>query len=184
MLKTNTMNERVSPLTIKIGFGKLFDSYKKQLDSNIPLVAEKAKAVLDLEEKYPELAEGLETQEAIARHKAPIRFILDDLFSDLLTQNEIKIATAPFQEKILRASKRYQDIKSVVGEDFKMELTDFNDDEYYIMACSIILNSYYNYSVDFKRPFYYKIPDRNGIVRSYRVLYNADFVSITKGETT
>tara|TARA_Y100000815_G_scaffold84801_1_gene73521 strand:- start:36484 stop:38865 length:2382 start_codon:yes stop_codon:yes gene_type:complete len=183
MLKTNTMNERVSPLTIKIGFGKLFDSYKKQLDSNIPLVAEKAKAVLDLEEKYPELAEGLETQEAIARHKAPIRFILDDLFSDLLTQNEIKIATAPFQEKILRASKRYQDIKSVVGEDFKMELTDFNDDEYYIMACSIILNSYYNYSVDFKRPFYYKIPDRNGIVRSYRVLYNADFVSITKGET-
>ena len=80
MLKTNTMNERVSPLTIKIGFGKLFDSYKKQLDSNIPLVAEKAKAVLDLEEKYPELAEGLETQEAIARHKAPIRFILDDLF--------------------------------------------------------------------------------------------------------
>ncbi len=175
------MKERQSPLKIKIGFKKLFESYRNRLNSNIPAVAERAKAVLAIEQEYPELSKGVEKKTDLDRLSEPIHFVLQDLFPDVLTDNEIKIATAPFQEKVLRASRRYQNIRQTAGNDFKMELTDFNDSEYYIMACNIILSQYYGYHADFKRPFYYQIPMNNSLIKSYRVLYNGDFVDIEKG---
>ena len=39
-------------------------------------------------------------------------------------------------------------------------------------------NSYYNYGIDFSRPLYYDIPDKDGIVRHYRIAMNADFIEI------
>ncbi|MEC8884954.1 MAG: GAF domain-containing protein, partial [Bacteroidota bacterium] len=39
----------------------------------------------------------------------------------------------------------------------------------------VILNSYYNYDIDFKRPVFYEIPDKNGVIRTYRASINADF---------
>ena len=42
------------------------------------------------------------------------------------------------------------------------------------------LNQYYGYKLDFKRPFFYDIPDKNGFIRHYRIMYNADFVEILK----
>ncbi len=51
-------------------------------------------------------------------------------------------------------------------------------DDTYIIACTIILNFCYGYNLDFKRPFYYEIPDANGIIRYYKILYNADFTEI------
>ncbi len=176
------MEEKLSPLKIKIGFKKLFDAYRERLDSTNALIAERAKSILAIEKKYPVLSSGIESYEGVEELHEPIHQVLEDLFSEVLSNNEIKIATAPFQERVLRASKRYQDIRNVAGQDFSMELANFSEDEYYIMACSIILANYYGYSVDFRRPFYYKIPDTNGIIRSYRVLYNGDFVSVEKGE--
>ena len=52
------------------------------------------------------------------------------------------------------------------------------DDDRYIIACTTILNFYYGYNLNFKRPFYYEIPDANGIMRFYKILYNADFTEI------
>ena len=33
-----------------------------------------------------------------------------------------------------------------------------DDDEFYILGCSLILRSYYNYNIDFRRPYFYDIP--------------------------
>ena len=41
----------------------------------------------------------------------------------------------------------------------------------------VCLNVIY-YNINFKRPFYYEIPDVNGILRYYKILYNADFTEI------
>ena len=51
-------------------------------------------------------------------------------------------------------------------------------DDTYIVACTIILNFCYGYNLNFKRPFYYEIPDTNGIMHYYKILYNADFMEI------
>src|SRR5690606_36247638 len=44
--------------------------------------------------------------------------------------------------------------------------------------CTIILNLYYGYKINLKRPMFYEIPDVNGIMRYYKILYNADFCEI------
>src|SRR5690606_697407 len=51
-------------------------------------------------------------------------------------------------------------------------------DVHYIMACTVILNSYYGASLQYKRPLFYRIPDANGVVHYYRILYNADFIEV------
>ena len=149
-LEIKDVGESSSPLAIKIGFKKLFDSYRSQLDSEITYLRERAEAVLAIEAQYPILSEGVMDKSKLLELKEPIDFILADLFPAHLTQNEIKIATAPFQENILKATKRYQDIREIAGQDFKMELSNFSPKEHYIMACRIILSVYYNFSVDFR----------------------------------
>jgi len=173
--------ERKSPLRIKIGFKELFERYEKQLSNTNIMVRERAERILSYRDKYPILSEGIEDLKTLEKYDQQIYEILEDLFSEILTNNEIKIATLPFQTKIFRASQRFVDLQKTSGKDFKLELLDFDEDAYYIMACTIILSHYYDYKVDFKRTLYYQIPFDNGIVRSYRVLNNADFVSIEKG---
>ncbi|WP_157802037.1 hypothetical protein [Flavobacterium sp. 1] len=52
------------------------------------------------------------------------------------------------------------------------------------MNCTLILNAYYNQNVDFGKPLFYDIPDKNGIIKHYRILYNADFLEIYPTENT
>ncbi len=168
------------PLRIKIGFNKLFDIYRAKLDSSSELIRGRAKEVLDIATKNPILAEGLTTEAQLKKYKKQIDLITEDLFSSVLEENEIKIATIPFQEFIFRSSERYKNIITNAGKGFELELINFDDSNFFLMGCSIILNNYYGYNTDFRRPFYYKIPDKNGILRSYRVLFNGDFIEIEK----
>ena len=174
------MNKRPFPLQIKIGFKKLFDSYRALEDSSNPVTSLRIKEILKIEKENPRLSSGISSEDALEKYSEQINFILEDLFAEVLTTNEIKIATVPYQERVLRASKRYEAIRHLAGEELKMEIADLSEDQYYVMGCSIILANYYNFQVDFRRPFYYKIPDKNGILRSYRVLYNGDFLNIEK----
>ena len=103
-----------------------------------------------------------------------------ELFSSLLEDNEIKIATIPFQEFVFKSSKRYKKILEDAGEQYIPQLTNFDDNYTYIISCSIILNVHYGYNVDFKRPLHYKIPDTERVEHTYRILYNGDFVDLVK----
>lgn len=60
----------------------------------------------------------------------------------------------------------------------KPEITNIPREFDYIMKCTVILQFYYGYNLDFKRPFFFDIPDSNGVMRRYRILYNADFMEI------
>ena len=168
------------PLTVLVSFEKLFEEYKKNLDSKNILLRERAKQVIDIANKYPILTNGIKEEDELEKMAPQIDLILEDLFSTITSKNDIKTAAIPFYNSYFKTSVRYDNILKAAGTDYKLELIDFDNDEFYIMGCSIILQAYYGYNVDFKRPFYYKIPDAKGILRSYRVLYNADFIEIKK----
>jgi len=168
------------PLSIELSFKKLFDEYRTNLDSSNILLKQRAKQVLAIADEFPVLSDGIKTEVEVKKMTPQIDLILEDLFSSILGKNEIKVASFPFHNQFFKTSKRYDEIIANAGKDYSIELMDFNSYEFYIMGCSIILGVYYGYNVDFKRPFYYKIPDANGVMRSYRLLYNADFISIEK----
>ena len=176
--------EEQFPMEIKISFSKLIEEYQVHLDGEDPLLKERAQRVIVLANQNPQLLEGLTSYQDLEKYKSQIDDILADLFSGILQNNEIKMASLPFHEGVIKTSKRYDTIIKAAGDDFHPELKNFDEDSMYIMGCSIILNAYYNYKTDFRRPFYYDIPDAQGMMRHYRLLYNGDYISIEKGPKT
>ena len=172
--------KEASPLKIAISFQKLFDKYEDIKDSKNPVVAEHASRLLTIAKKHPKLLTGIDDPSEIESYQPEIDVLLQDFFNPVLQENEIKFATLPYQEIILKSSLRYKNILKNAPDDFELHLMNFDDHHFYIMGCSMILRFYYGYTLDFRRPFYYKIPDANGVERSYRIFYNADYVTIEK----
>lgn len=168
------------PMEIHISFEKLVDDYRVYLKGDDALLKARAQRVIDIAEKTPQLIDGISSPEALAKLQPEVDDLLADLFSEILTNNEIKIASLPFNEGVIKASKRFTKIIADAGADFQPEISNFNHDHTYIMGCSIVLMQL-GHKIDFRRPFYYDIPDINGILRHYRMLYNGDYISISPG---
>lgn len=168
-----------SPLTLKISFNKFLNNYETFAKSSDLFIAKKAKSILKAQAPYPELRDGFSDIALLDKYKKEIQFILQDSFSEILTLNEIKTASVPFHDVIFNASKRFTNIIKAAGDHYKISITNMPDDDKYIIACSVILAMCYGYNINFKRPFFYEIPDANGIMRYYKILYNADFSEIT-----
>ncbi|MBO0330573.1 GAF domain-containing protein [[Muricauda] lutisoli] len=167
-----------SPLVQLVSFNKLLEHYDEQLKSSNPHDAERAKYVLEAQAPYPELREGFSDLSLLDKHKDVIRVILEDSFSPILTKNEIKTASTPFENLVFNSSERFRQILKDAGDDFDLEITNIPREFGYIMRSTVILKFYYGYNLDFRRPFFYDIPDTNGVMRRYRILYNADFMEI------
>ncbi len=163
----------------KVSFNKLLNHYDEQLKSEDKSLAERARYVLEAQAPYPELRDGFEDLSILEKRKDVIRIILADTFSEVLTNNEIKTASIPYANLVFNSSKRFQSIIENAGEGFELEMRNMPDDMHYMMQCTVILSFYYGFSLDFKRPLFYDIPDKNGVMRHYRILYNADFMEIT-----
>lgn len=174
----STDNQSESPMQWLISFNKLVEQYEVLAKSDDEFLAAKAKRVLKTQAPIPELREGFNDFSLLETYKKEIGIILQDLFSEVLTKNEIKTASVPFENIIFNSSERFKDIVATAGEDFDLEIKNMPTDERYIIACTIILNFLYGFKVNFKRPFYYEIPDAEGVMRYYKILYNADFTEI------
>ncbi|WGF92239.1 GAF domain-containing protein [Aequorivita marisscotiae] len=166
-------------MKIKVGFKKVFDAYKA-LEPQTAIEKQQAAEILAIEKEYPKLTTGLTKCTDLTEYQTQIDAVLNPLFSPLLTENEIKFATIPFQNIAIKCTQRYKNLIKAAGEKVALEIINFNADQFYIMGCSIILNIYYGIKVDFRRSYYYNIPDEHGMVKNYRLLYNADFVEIQK----
>ena len=174
------IQESESPLTRLISFDKLLRRYDDMAKGSDVFKAKKAQHILDAQAPFPELREGFTDTTLLKKHKAVIRIILQDVFSEVLTRNEIKAASLPFEDIIFNATDRFNTIiENAGGENFSLEMRNMPEDQMYIVTCTVILNFYYGYNLDFKRPLFYDIPDINGVMRHYRILYNADFLEIT-----
>ncbi|WOD44538.1 GAF domain-containing protein [Hwangdonia lutea] len=173
-----------SPFELKISFNKLLQHYEELAENTDAHSAVRAKHVLKIANTFPELKDGFSDATILKQREKEISEILQDSFSPILTKNEIKTATIPFHNLIFNASERFKDIIKTAGKDFELEIKNMPKDDTYIVACAIILDFYYGYNLNFKRPFYYEIPDANGITRYYKILYNADFTEIKPKKNT
>jgi len=165
-----------SPILLKISFNKLLGQYEELLNSEDKLIVDKAINILKVGSDNPILREGFNDISLLETYKKEIHYILQDSFSPILTNNEIKVASIPFEDVIFNTSQRFEKIVKEAGDGFELKMKNIADDEFYIMACSVILNFCYGYNLNFKRPFLYEIPDKNGVMRYYKILYNADFI--------
>ncbi|BAO76010.1 GAF domain-containing protein [Winogradskyella sp. PG-2] len=167
-----------SPLIIKVSFNKLLNQYKDLIVADNDFIATNARRVLKIAEDNPILRDGFSDLKLLNTYEKEIEGILQDSFSPILTKNEIKTASVPFQDVIFNSSKRFKSLLKTAGDDFELQIKNMPTDQRYIIACTIILNFCYGYNLNFKRPFFYEIPDANGIMRYYKILYNADFTEI------
>ncbi len=165
-----------------VSFNKLLEHYDAQLKSKDKYLADRAKYILDAQAPYPELREGFSDVSLLDKHKDVISLILADTFASVLTQNEIKTATTPFENIVFNSSERFRKILKDAGEGFELEIRNLPMDVNYIMKCTVVLAFHYGFNLDFRRPLFYDIPDANGVMRHYRILYNADFMEIIPTE--
>jgi len=166
------------PLQMLISFEKLLQQYDNMAKSDDAFLSSRAKYVLEAQAPFPELRDGFSDTKLLEKHKDVIRIILQDSFAEVLSENEIKAASLPYFDIVFNKSKRFRKILENAGKDFKPVIRNQDEGIDYIMACTVILKFHYGFSLDFSRPYFYDIPDANGIMRHYRILYNADFIDI------
>lgn len=178
------MNHRLfkeSPFKTLISFHKLIESLEEIALSDVDYRSNYAKSLLKEIESIPEFRTGIEDFSIIVNNKKIIRNLLADLFPTALTNNEIKAVTIPFQNITFNYSKRFKKIVKNAG-DIDLIIRDFSEDQFYVLSCILILNAYYHQNFDYNKPLFYDIPDANGVMYHYRILYNADFVEIYPSE--
>lgn len=178
-LNLNIDQFHVSPFYSVISFHKVVDGLKeiaKEIEA--PYRAIYAQSLIDEVNKVPELYTGITSKKNIYENLDLIHNLLADLFPTALTYNEIKAVSLPFQNFNFNFTKRFQQIISDAGEEFEINIRDFTNDQYYIFSCCLILNTHYGEKFDLSRPLFYDIPDKDGIIRHYRIIYNGDFCEL------
>jgi hypothetical protein len=170
--------DRDSPLALKISFNKLIKHYENKASSTDIITAQKANQILSIADRFPILREGFTDVKLLQKYEEEIAILLKDSFSSILTENEIKAATLPFQNIIFNSTARFKRIVKNAGNDFELAISNMTNDQFYVMGCVVVLGMHYGYNLDIKRPFYYEIPDANGVLKYYKILYNADFMEI------
>ncbi|MFA9188307.1 GAF domain-containing protein [Flavobacterium sp. FBOR7N2.3] len=170
-----------SPFKTLISFHKLIESLEEIALSDVDYRSNYAKSLLKEIESVPEFSTGIKDFSIIEDNKKIIRNLLSDLFPTALTNNEIKAVTIPFQNVTFNRTKRFKKIVKNAG-DLDLTIRDFNEDQFYVLSCILILNAYYKQKFDYNKPLFYDIPDADGIINHYRILYNADFIEIYPSE--
>ncbi|WP_088340713.1 GAF domain-containing protein [Robiginitalea sediminis] len=170
--------EKELPLQYLISFDKYLRAYDRMAVEGSAFEQEKARRILEAQAPFPELREGFSEVDKLDTHKEVLQFILQDAFSAVLSENEIKALTFPYKNILFSPSARLKAILDNAGEGFVPDLRNREEGFDYIMACTVILNFYYGYQFDFSRPYFFEIPDSEGVVRHYRIMYNADFLEL------
>lgn len=181
-MKMDCENDNSSPLVARISFHKVLETLEKIAESDVDYRSDYAKALLKHAEPYPELRDGITDLSLLDKHEKLIKNLLADLFPTALQKNEIKAAAIPFFNFTFNRTERFEAILSDAGTDFGMAIRNFEEHEFYVFCCCLVLNAYYGQKFDFSRPLFYDIPDQDGVMRHYRILYNADFLEIMPTE--
>ncbi|MCJ7759336.1 MAG: GAF domain-containing protein, partial [Gillisia sp.] len=120
------------PLDIKISFHKIIEKYNAQVVNEQSSIAKVyMENVLEYVDSFPKLIEGIEDPEELNKYKDAIHILLQDLFPDILSQNEIKAASIPFHNLVFNSSKRFKTILANAGDDFELSLRNMDEDMYY-----------------------------------------------------
>ncbi|MBT1690315.1 hypothetical protein [Dawidia soli] len=157
---------------------------KKAQDTQHPEAAAAAEDLLRRLSEAPALRTGITEEDQLRRHEGLIRELLHDLFPEALTHNEIKAIGIPYSNMFFNPTERFRKILQAAGPSFATYIRDFDEHQFYVMSCCIILNEYYGTQLDFGHPLFYDIPSADGVLRHYRILHNADFLEIVPTENS
>ncbi len=171
---------------------KVYISFKKYLDvlehirynDRLEYRASYAESLIDKTKNFRELRDGFEDVSLLEKHENLISLLLADLFPTGLTNNEIKAASIPLSDITFNYTERFKNILKDAGKDFEMELRNIDDDEFYVFCCCLIVQSYFKRDIRSTLPFYYDIPNRQGIMKHYKITVNADFTEVYPTEGT
>ena len=144
------------PLQLNVSFEKIYmmlKQYASEESKDHPFY-HSANVIVKEVEKFPVLINGFSDLSILEKHADIINILLEALFPEILSLNEIKAVTIPFSFASFKFSKRFQNILDNAGEDYELKVRDFEDDTKYIMACTFILANVYQYPIDLKRPFF------------------------------
>ena len=169
------------PLQLYISFKEVFEYYNRYAEDKYHPYYKSAQQITNHLAQFPELIEGFADHSLLKKYEDEIDLMLDGLFPEILTLNEIKAASVPFSFTSFKFTERFENILENAGKDYDFRIRNFEEDQMYIMACTMILTFYYQRPIDLKRPFFFDIPDKKaGVMRHYRVAFNGDFMNITK----
>lgn len=171
-----------SPFKTLISFHKLIENLEEIAATNVDYRSNYAKALLQEIAPFPEFRSGVEDLNLILENETLIKHLLADLFPTALTNNEIKAVTIPFQNFSFNYTERFKKIVTDAGVSFDMAIRDFDEHQFYVMSCTMILNAFYDQKIDYNKPLFYEIPNAKAIMNQYRILYNADFIEIIPTE--
>lgn len=143
-----------------------------------------AESLIEKTKNFPELREGFQDLSLLEKHEDLIGNLLADLFPTGLTKNEIKAASIPLSNITFNYTERFQNILKDAGQDFEIEFRDINDDEYYVFCCCLILQTYLKKDIKTSLPLYYDIPNKQGIMKHYKITINSDFSDVYPAKGT
>jgi hypothetical protein len=165
-----------SPFQIQFSFYQLIENLEKIAEGT----EESARARQLLEElrPHPELRDSITDISQIEDNSALIHKLLGQFFPEILTNNEIKAISFPYRNFVFNHTERFKNILRAAGPAFEFNIRGFDEHQFYVLSCCLILNEHYGTKLDFSKPLFYDIPTADGITRHYRILYNADFLDI------
>ena len=166
------------PLRFQFAFHKIIERLEVVAADINDWRNQHAKQLLAKVNRHPELRDGLTSVDQVKENEALIAELLADIFPESLTLNEIKAVSLPYQSILFNKTQRFTNIINDAGPDFAINIRDFNEHQYYVLSCCIILSRFYNVHLDFAKPLFYDIPTADGYIKHYRILYNGDFLEI------
>lgn len=167
-----------NPLVIQLSFHKIIERYEQDAATGDGLNSALAKAILDEVANSPELKYGITSISQIEDNAAVIAHLLAGLFPEALTLNEIKAVSIPYQSLMFNHTQRFKNILEAAGPGFEFNIRGFDEHQLYVYGCCLALNYFYGKRIDFSIPIFYDIPDANGIIRHYRIMYNSEFMDV------
>ncbi len=174
-----------APFQVYISFNKYLDVLEHiRYNDRLEYRANYAESLIERTKNFRELRDGFQDTSLLEKHKDLIGLVLADLFPTGLTNNEIKAASIPLSDITFNYTERFKSILKDAGKDFEMELRNIDDDEFYVFCCCMIVQSYFKRDIRSTLPFYYDIPNRQGIMKHYKITVNADFTEVYPMEGT
>lgn len=171
------------PVDIRFSLAPVLQKLEERMHGSASAISKNyIKTILDYAKGFPELWDGLSEIGEVENHKGEIHTILENIFPEVLTKNEIKAASIPFSTAIFNPTARFEQLLKDAGPEYSLSARNMDDQTKYIFICMIILNEHYKYNFDFSKPLFADIPDKNGMMRHYRMGINADFVMLEPKE--
>src|SRR4051794_40937385 len=171
-----------NPLQVRLSFHKIIERLEEAAANNTGGCSQEVSDLLAEISAHPELRNGITDISQIKDNEGLISRMLAGLFPSMLTLNEIKAVSIPYQGLIFNYTERFRNILKAAGPSFEINIRDFDDHQFYVASCCMILNRFYGTRLDFSKPLFYDIPTAEGNIKHYRILYNGDFLEVIPTE--